>query len=294
MDSFPESHTGLLTSSVYYSHAPPAEEVPVRLYWEVARRSFQRYTTYRGATIAGVFTNTVFGFIQAYVLIAMFAERLGDIRGFDVADTVTFAFVAQGFLMMIGAFPDRELGQRIRTGDIVSDLYRPVDFQAYWLAQDLGKSVFYAIFRGVPPVVIGAILLSGRFVFPSEMGTWSAFFAATSLAILVSFAFRFIMSMSAFWILDVRGMSMLTSLIVLFFSGSIVPLYLFPDWLQPVVDVLPFAAMLQLPIEVYLGKHGGAPLWGVLGFQLVWLAALLLVGRAIIVFATRRLVVQGG
>jgi ABC-2 type transport system permease protein len=266
----------------------------VRLYWEVAKRSFRRYTTYRGATIAGVFTNTVFGFIQAYVLIALFAERLEDIRGFSATDTVTFAFVAQGFLMMIGAFGDREMGERIRSGDIVSDLYRPIDFHAYWFAQDAGKATFYAIFRGVPPVVIGALMLSGWFVLPAGVGAWLAFAIATVLAIGVSFAFRFVMSMSAFWILDVRGVSMLVSIVILFFSGSILPLYLFPDSLQPLVDGLPFAAMLQLPVEVFLGKHTGSNLWEVFGFQLGWMTVLLLIGRAVVVFATRRLVVQGG
>jgi ABC-2 type transport system permease protein len=266
----------------------------VRLYWEVARRSFRRHTTYRGATLAGVFTNTIFGFIQAYVLIALFADRLTAIRGFDVSDTVTFAFVAQGFLMMIGAFPDREMGERIRSGDIVSDLYRPVDFQAYWLAQDLGKAGFYAIFRGIPPVAIGALMLTRQFVFPAEVGHWLSFLVAASLAVVVSFAFRFVMALSAFWILDVRGVSMLASLAILFFSGSILPLYLFPDFLRPVVDWLPFAAMLQLPIEVFLGKHAGPALWGVFGFQLAWTAGLLLLGRVVVVVATRRLVVQGG
>ncbi|MBV9255191.1 MAG: ABC transporter permease, partial [Actinobacteria bacterium] len=35
----------------------------MRLYWEVARRGFRRYATYRAATVAGVFTNSVFGLI---------------------------------------------------------------------------------------------------------------------------------------------------------------------------------------------------------------------------------------
>lgn len=37
--------------------------------WEVAVRSYRRQAIYRGATLAGVFTNSVFGFIHAYVLL---------------------------------------------------------------------------------------------------------------------------------------------------------------------------------------------------------------------------------
>ncbi len=45
----------------------------MRLYWEVFRHGYRRWATYRAATAAGVFTNSVFGFLRAYVLVAVFA-----------------------------------------------------------------------------------------------------------------------------------------------------------------------------------------------------------------------------
>ena len=57
----------------------------MRLYWEVARTTARRLATYRAATFAGVVTNTVFGFILSYVLLAVFRER-PDIDGFDAVD----------------------------------------------------------------------------------------------------------------------------------------------------------------------------------------------------------------
>ncbi len=43
----------------------------MRLYAAVAAGGFRRYATYRVATLAGVFTNTVFGLIVAYTYIAL-------------------------------------------------------------------------------------------------------------------------------------------------------------------------------------------------------------------------------
>ena len=37
----------------------------MRLDWEIARRGYRRYAAYPGATWAGVFTNTIFGLLQA-------------------------------------------------------------------------------------------------------------------------------------------------------------------------------------------------------------------------------------
>ncbi len=42
----------------------------MRLDWEIAKRGWRRYAVYPWATAAGMFTNTIFGFLQAYILLA--------------------------------------------------------------------------------------------------------------------------------------------------------------------------------------------------------------------------------
>ena len=43
----------------------------VSLWFAVAQRSFRRYSTYRAATFAGIFTNCAFGIIICFVYIAV-------------------------------------------------------------------------------------------------------------------------------------------------------------------------------------------------------------------------------
>lgn len=51
-------------------------------YWQLGRAGWQRSASYRAVTLAGVFTNTVFGFLRAAVLIATL-EVAGTIGGYD-------------------------------------------------------------------------------------------------------------------------------------------------------------------------------------------------------------------
>lgn len=262
------------------------------LYWAVAKRSFRRYSTYRGATLAGVFTNTVFGFILAYILLAVFRER-SDIGGLDAVGAVTFTFVGQGLLAAMGPMGPFELADRIVLGHVVSDLYRPLDLQSWWMAQDFGRAGFQLVFRGIPPFAIAALAFDLRL--PAGAGVWVAFALSLGLGLGTAFAWRFLISLSAFWLADVRGPMQLGGMAFMFFSGLVLPLQLFPGPLRAVADALPFGAMVQLPAEVFLSKHRSPDqLLGVLARQAAWMAALTGVGRLAMARAWHRVVVQGG
>ena len=264
----------------------------MRLYWEIARRGFRRYAAYRSATFAGAFTNTVFGVLRCYILLAVFADKT-HVGNFTAQDTVTFSLLAQSTLMVTALFAGgTEIATKIRTGDIVTDLYRPVDFQRYWLAHDSGRAVYQASWRCLPPFVVGALIFDVRL--PHHAATWFAFVASVALAVLVSFGVRFLIGLSAFWLLDDRGLSQLTSAVQLFLSGFLVPIQFFPHWLATVSRALPFAAMVQIPMEVFLEKHTGVGLLSALGFQAGWAIVLYAAGALTLAAATRRVVIQGG
>ena len=87
---------------------------------------------------------------------------------------------------------------------------------------------------------------------------------------------------------------MLALTVSLFFSGMVLPLTFFPSWLRAIAHALPFASIVQTPIDVWLGKHHGSSLVGILALQAAWALALLGLGRITLRFGARKLVVQGG
>jgi ABC-2 type transport system permease protein len=198
----------------------------------------------------------------------------------------------QGMLMVVGFFGSTELADRIRTGDVVSDLYRPVDFQAYWLSDNYGRAFFYAIVRGIPPFLVGSLVFDLRL--PGTLGVWLAFFVSVVIAVAVAFGWGFLLQLSAFWLLDVRGPNQLGWLTAQFFAGVFVPVVFFPAWLGAIANATPFPSMAQLPVEVFLGKHRGFELAGVYAVQLLWATILLGGGRLVLRSAMRKVVVQGG
>ncbi|MFJ8086321.1 ABC transporter permease [Streptomyces sp. NPDC096205] len=262
-----------------------------RLYAAVAAGGFRRYATYRAATAAGVFTNTVFGVIIVSTYLALWDER-PHLGGYDQTQAVTYAWLGQALystLAIQGGGAEKDLMARIRTGEIAIDLYRPADLQLWWLATDLGRSMFQLIGRGVIPFTFGALVFD--MALPTDVTAWAAFFVALLLAMFVSFGIRYLAALGVFWLMDDRGISQAVMVTGVFFSGMLLPLNAFPGVLGDLARGLPWAAQLQMPADVLMGTSGAL---GAYVFQAAWAVALLAAGRLVQQAATRRVVVQGG
>lgn len=261
----------------------------LHLYLRIAGYGFRRHAAYRAAAIAGAFTNTVFGVLRAYVLIALWQARPG-LGGYDVADAVTFCFLSQGFIGPAQIFGGQlDLAERVRTGDAALDLVRPVALPLWYLADDLGRAAYVFWIRSVPPMLVGAALFG--IIVPGDPWVWAGFAVALVLAVVVSFALRYLVALSAFWILDDRGVQAVALVLCLFFSGMILPLNIMPGALGTLANALPWAAIIQVPADVYLGTTGVAT---ALAFQATWAIALLALGALLTRAARRKVVIQGG
>lgn len=270
------------------------DSFPVRVYTEVYVRGLRRRSTYRAATLGGLFTNTVFGCINAAVMLALFAAR-PEINGYDAEDAVTQVFVCQALLGVVAVMgPPLELGERIRSGDVGTDLLRPVSLLGWWLAEDLGRASFNLLFRSAPILGAGALLFDLRL--PGEAGRWLLVLTSVALAALVSFALRYLYEVAGFWLLDTRGVWAVMGVFGPVAAGMLIPLPLFPPGVSDVLRTLPWASIAQIPTEIVLGKDGllGEGAAGGLLLQATWAALLLALGAWATSRATRRVVVQGG
>jgi ABC-2 type transport system permease protein len=263
----------------------------MRVYLTAARLSMRRYLTYRSSAAAGVITNTVFGCIRAFVLIALWKQK-PEINGWDVSDAVTYAFLTQALIAPMGVFlSSTDLGPRIRTGDVAVDLYRPVDFQAWWLSLDLGRALGAGVLRSAPPVLFGLVFFPVSL--PLSPLRWTEFAVCCVLGYTVSFALRYLAGLVAFWTMDERGVASILTAAGMFCCGLIIPLTIMPGLLGTVVQHTPWAAVVQMPINVLFGTQSGGFGYAI-GFGCFWALLLLASGRLLTNVARHKVVVQGG
>ncbi|RFU36587.1 ABC transporter permease [Actinomadura logoneensis] len=252
--------------------------------------ALRRYSAYPLGSMAEAVTNSFFGVVRAGIVIALWHARPG-LGGYDTADAVTYSFLTQSLIGPVQIFGGMELAQRIRSGDVAIDLHRPVNLQAWWLADDVGRAVSTLALRGLPPMLVGGLFFTMRLPGPGEA---AAFTVSVALAVLLSFALRYLITLSQFWTHDERGVQAVTLVLSLFLSGMIVPLVAFPEPLGALARALPCSGLIQVPADVFLGRRAGGALLSGLAFQAGWAAALLAAGGLLTRAAERRLEAQGG
>ncbi len=255
---------------------------------------FRRYATYRQATIAGSFTNIVFGFLRCYVLLAVAAGAVGGRPGgYDTAQLATFVWVGQGLLTVVGIWGPPDLSDRIRSGDVASDLLRPVAPVTAYLAADLGRFLHAVLTRMIGPLIVGAIFFT--LAVPTRWQTVPLFAVSAVLATIGSFGCRFLINATAYWLHDARGPLVLWTLSSGLLAGLYFPLRMLPEWLAVTLWVAtPFPGLLQTPLDVLVERDPPVQQAGLVLLQACWAVALLALCRLVQHRAERKLVVQGG
>ncbi len=258
----------------------------------IAASGYRRFWTYRQATVAALVTNTMFGFLRCYVLLAM-AAITPVVAGYTGPQLVAYVWAGQGLLGVVMLWGYADLAERIRSGDVVTDLLRPIHPVLNYLAADLGRAAHAMIFRFIPPLATGYLFFD--MYVPQDLGTYPLFLVSVLLAVIVCFCCRYLVNASAYWLLDHRGVTMAW----LFFSGLLGGLYFpvrfLPEWLAALIWFgTPGPSMLQAPMDILVERDPFGVRLGIVGVQLYWAVLMLWICVVVQRRAERKLVIQGG
>ncbi len=263
----------------------------MRLFWELALRSLQRHLTYRAAAFAGLLTNLFWGMLRAAVMIALYAGHQ-EVAGMTLQDAITYTALTQAAISFISLFGWYEVMDSVYTGKVATDLLKPMDYYNFWLAQDLGRALTQLALRGLP--LVAAYLLFYRLSFPRSLAQWGWLGVSMLLALLVSFSYRFLVNLSAFWVPNAMGIGRMGFFLPLFLSGFMLPIRWLPDWFARLCWLTPFPYAVTTMVDVYLGLVDGPELYRALGWQLLWVVLLYAACRVVLRSGVRRLVILGG
>lgn len=262
------------------------------VYLRLVAAGFRQQSAYPLAALAGLVANATFGLLKVAILFAAVREAGGELRGYDLGAMSAYVWLSQGMLGSVNLHGRSEMAERIRTGDVAVDFARPLDVQAATVATEVGRGLFALLPRGVPSVLIGALLVGMDA--PGSAAAYLLGAVSVVLGITVASATAYLVAAAGFWLVETRGLQVLYMVLSGFLAGLFVPLAIFPGWLEALALATPFPSMLMHPVDVLSGRVGGAAALGLVAQQLAWLAGVGTLGHLLTRAGRRRLEVQGG
>lgn len=240
-------------------------------YRSIAGATFQQSVAYRTTTFMNVGLTFIWVVILYYLWRAAYSSRPA-IEGYTWHEMRTYIVLAYGLNALVGWRIGSGMMRTIRSGDVLLDYVRPLNYAGTQLARAAGGAVVEGFSSVILVALIGGLWL--HLLPPAGAVNTALFVLAVVLGFITKALVVFLVSLLVFWTQSGVGLMWTQQAVVQVLSGAIVPLALMPGWLRVVAEWAPLRGIVSTPLTFYLGKASGTQPLVLLGTQVVWLVVL--------------------
>ena len=243
--------------------------------WKVALLGWQDSLVYRLNALVWVLYAVVPALTLMLVWLAAYEGKSGAaIGGLNLSEMLTYYLFVTALSVAITPHPEWEISTAIRDGKITPFLLRPVGYFGYRLAWESSYQIIKTAMMLPAFGLIWWFFRSYIQLPPFEIGRFALFLLSCLGAYLLLSQIKFLLGISAFWILEPQGLMEIYNVVNGLFGGRLLPLQLLPIWAQTVANILPFSILYSFPMQILLNRASGEELlWG-FARQAIWLAVL--------------------
>lgn len=260
-------------------------------YIYITKIKIQTILTYRFDIILTILGQCVTMFAVCYFWLVVYGdqESVLNVSGKSML-TYTTISILMGNLFTMNV--QERVVDSIRTGNIALDMLKPMNIYISYLAEDLGEAVVAFFQKVLPLLVIGSLMF----------GIPKAASAAHFLLFTVSFIFAYfinwllaaLLGLAAYRTIQMGPMMAVKTYLIKLLSGSMIPMWFFPEGLRKLLEILPFINIYQVPLAIYIGKYSAASALLPMSVQLFWNFVLLLLFAFLQKKMADQIMVQGG
>lgn len=255
---------------------------------------------YRLSALSGAAVSIFYALIEITVTRVFFlyganAGLSGVGNGMSLPQAAGYIWLGQFLAIIMMQGVDKEILQKIDSGDVGLELCRPLGLYGHWFAKSAAGSLAPLLFRGVPVLLAGFLAPAPyRLGLPASLPDLFCAGITSVTAVLLITAFTTLVAairLNVNWGDGPMSMLLLLSQLL---SGVYLPLKLWPDFMQKALTLQPFAGYADLPLRFYLGLLPPADAGRVLLLQGFWIIVFLFAGRTLMKRRLRGIIVQGG
>ena len=214
------------------------------------------------------------------------------IGGIGRQEMFSYILIAFALNNLLGWSSENKLAKEIKSGTVVARCIRPVSFLSQNIAEIMGTLLVQGIINML--VVLFIFVVWGKFFLVSALSSLVLFVPCAFLAILLRILLVDVFSLLCFYSTGHLGISWTRAALFDFFSGSLIPVVMFPQWLKTISYATPFPYMMQVPIALLLGQELPVSIPAMFLIQLFWVVIFFLLHCILYQTARKNMVIAGG
>ena len=260
-------------------------------YLFVSKIRIQTALAYRFNVISTILIQCLIMYAMSCFWIAAYQET-ETAAGVGRQDMITYTIISviMGNLLTMGV--QGRIADSVRTGSVALDLLKPVNIYGIYLAEDLGDCAAAFFQKAVPLFLVGTVMFG--FPAPASAVHFMLFLLSFAIGYLINWILAALLGLCAFKILSLGPLANAKGFIMKLLSGSIFPLWFFPEKFRVVLELLPFMNIYQLPLGIYIGQYAIHEILWRTALQLFWCAALWLLFDVLQKRMAAAILIQGG
>jgi ABC-2 type transport system permease protein len=260
-------------------------------YLYIIKTQIIKSMTYEFNVYGNIIMQTIIMITSAYFWKALYKDQ-DMVGGVDAQSMLTYIIISSALSVLLITNVERRIEKSVEKGMVATDMMKPVNLFGVYFAEDIG-SIIALIFQNMLPILlVGSLMIKVPAM--ADTRELPLFIISVAESFLINWLIAALFGMMAFTAVNIDALIQVKKHLLRLLSGSIIPIWFFPESIARVLSSLPFVYIYQLPLSIYIGRGDRSEHLFQMKIQLMWLVALSLVFFYAQNRVTRKVMVQGG
>lgn len=260
------------------------------MYFEYFIKNLKVQFTYRFNVIFGLLATLCIFFTKVMVWKALYNGQT-MVAGVSLSETIMYAIMSTIVSALMATRIGDTLGNQVYKGMVSIDFIRPVRFKKFYISQDLS----YIAHETINALILALIvfLTYRKLAVSITLFNVGKFLIALGLAVILNYQIAWLLGLTSFWLQTAWHIKWITNALIKTFSGTVVPLWFYPEWMKAVSQLLPYRYIYFDPVAILLGNNTQSFL-EICTIQCIWIVGITVIGHIVWGRAKQKVIAQGG
>ncbi len=263
----------------------------MKKYLFVIKTQIIKSLTYEFNVYGNILMQTIIMITSAYFWRALYKGQ-STVSGVDTDSMLTYVIISSALSVLLITNVERRIGQSVEKGTVATDMIKPISLFGMFFAEDIGSIIALVFQNMLPILIIGSAMIKVPVM--ADIRDLPLFVISVIESFLINWLIAALFGMTAFTAVNINALIQVKKHLLRLLSGSIIPIWFFPESVAKVLYALPFVYIYQLPISIYIGRGTRTEYLAQMRIQFLWLVMLSVLFFLVHDRVTRKVMVQGG